>query len=291
MGSTDTLAEIIIHPDVENYIIEVDWQEVRNGDERLRAGIVQWFEDGHLILLKNHGLRVDYELLNSFKMPASETLRKLPYRRFLYPKPWKRDHRLAIFGAFGFDMRKYLWVRRQVKELNADLARLSQELFPNYRFLREQFSWRLLETPDTAAPLHIDFHSGGDMHYLRLFLNLDVQPRVWEISHRLDETVLRYHEDMDWPRLNALNADMFFNQTGDYLRNDVKDPCHVAKFHQGDLWLCDTRKISHGVLSGNRTVATHFWVDRQSMDDPSKRIEVQVANLRAKYGPQAKAAE
>ena len=68
MGSTDTLAEIIIHPDVENYIIEVDWQEVRNGDERLRAGIVQWFEDGHLILLKNHGLRVDYELLNSFKI-------------------------------------------------------------------------------------------------------------------------------------------------------------------------------------------------------------------------------
>jgi hypothetical protein len=38
-------------------------------------------------------------------------------------------------------------------------------------------------------------------------------------------------------------------------------------------------------------VATHFWVDPQSMDVPSKRVESRVANFRKTYGKQARAAE
>ena len=281
------MAEFVIHPDVENYIVEVEWPDIRDGDDSLRRQLVSWFEDGKLILLKNHGLDIDYELLNSFELPHSENLRKLPYNRLLYPKLWKADQRRAIFGSFGMNAPKYFRVRNEIKRVNASLQKRTRDVFRDYRFLREQYSWRLLNTPETTHTLHIDFHSGGDMHYARFFLNIDSEPRVWEVSHRLDEVVRRFHDELDWRELNKLSADQFYTMVGNHLRKRGGAPCHQASFQQGDLWLCDTRTISHGVLSGHRMVATHFWVDPQSMDEPSKRVESRVANFRKTFGAQA----
>jgi len=284
------MTEIILHPEVENYIVEWDWQEVRTGGEALRAELVAAFEDGKLILLRNHGLEVDFELLNSFELPRSEKLRKLPYNRLIYPKLWRADHRLAVFGTFGLDLSKYLKVRREIKRVNRALKALTQDVFTEYRFLREQYSWRLLDTPVTIHPLHIDFHSGADLHYARFFLNIDSEPRVWRISHRMDEVVRRHHDDMAWQELNELNPDMFCDTVGNHLRDKTPAPCHEVRFAQGDLWLCDTRTISHAVMSGRRMVATHFWVDPESMAVPSKRVQCRVAALRETYGRQPRVA-
>ena len=284
------MADVSLNSVVENYIVEVDWLRDSAKHSDLRQRIVSWFEDGKLILLRNHPLIIDYDLLNSFEVPNQEAFRELNHHRLLYPKLWKSNRRRAILGTFGLNLTKYLRVRAEVQRVNAGLKRMTQDLLPGYRVLREQYSWRFLPTDQRVHPVHLDgFHGHGDQHYVRLFLNLDREPRVWHVADRLATVVHRDHAELDWAHLASLDGDEFCNHIGYHMRRKGKPPCHEIAFQQGDLWLGDTRKIPHGVVSGHRVVATHFWIDPASMADSSKRIDAQVATLKEHYADTAAA--
>lgn len=285
------MAEVLLNPDVENYIVEIDWLRDRAKHSDLRRQIVSWFEDGNLILFKNSPLTIDYDLLNSFEVPNVEAFRELNQRRLLYPKLWKAKRRRAILGAFGLNLRHYLRVRAEVKRVNAGLKSMIQEVLPDYRVLREQYSWRFLPTDQRVHPVHLDGHQGhGDQHYVRLFLNLDREPRVWRVADRLETVVRRDHAKLDWSYLAGLDGDTFCNEIGYHMAREGEIACHEIAFQQGDLWLGDTRKIPHGVVSGHRVVATHFWIDPASMADPSKRIDAKVATYKERYAAPVAAA-
>ena len=287
------MAKITLNPAVDDYVVEIDWGPSPGLAAETRELVLSSFEDGKLIVFRNHPLKVDYALLNSFELPDDEGLRKLSYRRLLYPWPWRTESRRAILGAFGGNLAQYLRVRAEIQRVNEGLSALCDEIFPGYRVLKKQYSWRFLPTDLGVHPVHLDSYGGhGELHYVRLFLNLDVAPRVWRVADRLDTIVRRDHAELDWDALSGLSDDRFcFEINRHVARQGAEIPTHEAAFEQGDLWLCDTRKIPHGVVAGHRMVATHFWVDPASMADPSKAIDPTVAAYIAEYGAVATAAE
>ena len=286
------MAVLTINPDVENYIHEIDWEVGQTDFEEMRQQIVSLFEDGQLVILKNHPIKIDVDLLGSFEVPNTKRYRELSYKQLLFPKLWKARDRGVMFGTFGLDVAKYLRVRAEVLRVNQGLLRLLGIIFPSYRVEREQYSWRFLSTDYSVHPLHLDaFGSDEDRHYVRFFLNLDRAPRVWRVSHRLDEMIRRHYQERRWGRFTDMPANQFCDIVNDCFRENPQVPCHEVKFEQGDLWLLDTRTVPHGVLAGNRMVATHLWIDPQSMENPAKRLDARVAALHARLGGTAQAAE
>ena len=286
------MAVLTINPDVKNYVHEIDWKAGQTGFEEMRQQIVSLFEDGQLVILKNHPITVDIDLLGSFEVPNTERYRELSYKQLLFPKLWKARDRGVMFGTFGLNVGKYLKVRTEVLRVNRELRRLLATIFPDYRVEREQYSWRFLSTGYFVHPLHLDsFGSDEDRQYVRFFMNLDQQPRVWRVSHRLDEMMERFYRERNWDRFAEIPANQFCEKANEYIIDNPDVPCHEVSFEQGDLWLVDTRTIPHGVISGNRMVATHFWIDAQSMADPAKRLNARIAALHARLGGTAQAAE
>ena len=286
------MAVLTINPEVKNYVHEIDWKAGQTDFETMRQQIVSLFESSQLVILKNHPITVDVDLLGSFEVPNTERYRELSYKQLLFPKLWKARDRGVMFGTFGPNVGKYLRVRAEVLRVNRELRRLLGTIFPDYRVEREQYSWRFLSTGYFVHPLHLDtFGSNEDRQYVRFFMNLDRQPRVWRVSHRLDEMMERYYRERDWGRYTEMPANQFCDKVTDYFRENPDVPCHEVSFEQGDLWLVDTRTIPHGVISGNRMVATHFWIDPHSMADPAKRLDTRIAALHQRLAGAAQAAE
>lgn len=286
------MAEVTLNPEVENYIHEIDWQAGQANFEEMRQRIVSLFEDGQLVVLKNHPLAIDFDLLNSFEIPNIERYRELRWQQLVFPKVWRARDRRMIFGAFGLSIMKYLRVRAEVLRVNKGLRNLFGQIFPSYRLEREQYSWRFLNTGYFVHPLHFDaFGSDDDLQYVRFFVNLDRAPRVWRVSHRLDEMLERHYEEREWGRYADMAPNRFCDIVCDYLREHPDMPCHEVSFQQGDLWLVDTRTVPHGVVSGHRMVVTHYWIDAQSMADPSKRLDARVERFHQRAAGAAQAAE
>ncbi len=279
------MADVKLNPKVANYIVEFDWASVGTDKGPSFRDIVRHYEAGDLILLNNVPLGVDYEFLNRIVVPDLEGARKLSHKSFLYPKLWNSSERRLLFATFGFNLADYWRFRAQVLHLNRRVAELTHQIFSSYRFFKEQFSWRFLPTDLGVHPLHIDtFGSNEDHQYVRFFVNLDREPRVWKVSHRLEEVAEQVYRQEGWERHASLSANEFCNIASRYCYEQENPDCHIVSFAQGDVWLCDTRKISHGVVSGHRLMATHFWADPQSMQDPSKRLDPVVEKIHAKHG-------
>ena len=53
------MALLTINPDVENYVHEFDWKAGQIDGEEMRREIVSRFEDGQLVILKNHPIKIE----------------------------------------------------------------------------------------------------------------------------------------------------------------------------------------------------------------------------------------
>ena len=54
---------------------------------------------------------------------------------------------------------------------------------------------------------------------------------------------------------------------------------HSIAFEQGDIWLADSRLISHQIYQGNRAAIYMFHIKPESMHDPEMRFNRRIARL------------
>lgn len=87
------------------------------------------------------------------------------------------------------DMALATYLQSQIASFAMQLRLGLRRLFPKYLSLvEESITWRLTETVD--EPMHFDFFDEGkpmrpewrDRHRLKLFINIDSQPRTWHVS-------------------------------------------------------------------------------------------------------------
>jgi len=285
------MPHITLHPALDNFIVAYDWPGLM-ADAGRRGALIDDFESGRVVVIGNHSIRPDYDLLNRFALP-DDRVRKLGDRFLTVPRLHRRADRTFLLQQFAHRPLFYLRLRREVLRVSADLNRLADALFPDYRFVRREVSWRF--SPTGPEEMHIDsFGRDDDRQYVRFFLNVDSEPREWAVGPRLDELTARYYETAGLADLKDRSGNAYCRAINRHVY-DGPDGAGMARhrisFRQGELWLCDSRLVSHQIVRGRRLVATHLAALPEGMRDPSRRVDARVAAYHAAWSDDRQAAD
>lgn len=275
------VADIELNPRVADRFVHLDWRDEKDDPEGFRTTLMQRYEAGDVLILRNAPFQIDLDLLNRVSLPSGKQFQKLADTTFRVTSLCRADPRKVFRAAFGNDVLLYLRFRREVDRVSACLRDFARDVFRPYRYLKQGVSWRFTKT--TQEGLHVDyFRKDEDLHYVRIFINVDKQPRVWTLSHSLEELIRRHYDEAGLGEVRHAPS----NKVCSRLNKRVFDPMnkyapgtmdrHFAHFAPGDVWLCETRLNSHEIYSGHRMVATGFYVDPTSMLNPAERVDARV---------------
>jgi hypothetical protein len=183
----------------------------------------------------------------------------------------REDHPLlAMFGSLN----EALYFQRQVTAFNAGLRHGLAVLFPRYLSLQEaNITWRLFETVEEG--LHLDAFAKGaplppqarSLHRLKLFINIDAEPRRWRTSYDLAGVLRAARGVLPDELPNDLNV---VNDLIDRFRALDDLPCHRIAYPTLSAVLANGETVAHEVVYGRRVVAGEFFCQRSDMLSPAR---------------------
>lgn len=286
------MATIIRDPLVEDHILDLAVES--DGD---CAEVRRRYEEGYLILLRDVRFDLDFGFLNSLDFDVDgppEFLRKI--------KKYGGDKIAALDAAstspldqfvfrsvFDGDVGKLIYFKEQVDSGNSQSDALYARLFPRYVPTRRVHTWRLTSTK--FENLHWDnFGIPEPFQQVRIFTNIASSPRLWRTSHRIDQFAASVYQERclaDFAGKIGDDLNRFLNKAA---LGGMKTPCldrmpkHHIAFEQGEVWLCETRIVSHQIYHGERAFAAMYFSDPQTMDRPELTFDARIANLHDTFG-------
>jgi hypothetical protein len=291
------MAVIERHPDVEDYFVELSLADVRS-----RGGVADIFEEGRVILLKDYRLDFDFDALTalsksteSVEDPAlRKKLKKMTAPLFFDgDAPVEKNGRLifrepvrqAIYDIIcRGDPGTFDRASQALKSAHEELLRLFDVCFPDYESFRVVPSIRLTQT--LFENLHWDNHSiDDDFHQARIFTNLDVRPRIWHVGHRFPDWVRMHYDEYDLGRFAGKDPNLLIDFiTGEILGGTRKtwmdnEPRHRIAFQPGEVWLGESRLISHQIYYGESAMVYMWFVNAASMTNSSNRFNQRVERI------------
>lgn len=291
------MALIERHPDVEDYFIEMSLPEIAS-----RGGVADLVEEGQLVLIKDFRMDFDFEVLTQLTKNTDKiedrairkALKKLeaPYF-FTGERPVEKGDRLifsdpvrqAIFDVMcRGDKDLFERAAEALRQSHAFAQRVFESAFPQYEPFRLVASLRLTRT--LFENLHWDDHAiDDDFHQARVFANLDTRPRIWHVSHRFPEMIRRLYDEHDLGRFAGKDP----NEMLGYINRDVlggtqvkwKDqlPRHRVAFDPGEVWLGESRLLSHQIYYGESAMVYMWFMRASCMADPRNRFNLQVEEV------------
>ena len=302
------MALIERHPDVPDYIVEMSLPEIAS-----RGGIADLFEEGQLILIKDYRLNFDFGALQALSKSTDaitdkdlrRRLKKLTSPYFFDGEaPRERRGRLifadpvrqAVFDILcRGDRDIFERAARALRYSHDETLRIFDVCFPGYDPFRFIPSVRLTRT--MFENLHWDNHSiDDDFHQARIFANLDSRPRIWSISHRFTDWVRDHYDQYDLSRFAGKDPNLMLDFIGSsVLGGTVKtwmdrEPRHRVAFDPGEVWLGESRLISHQIYYGEAALVYMWFVSVDSMANPSNRFNARVDAVHQQMQAQATAA-
>ena len=264
--------------EVEDYILVLDEHEDALGYQRTYGdAIAEAYEDLKVIVLPSLAIDADLDFLNAIAFPpqfkkisAGDGIGDSLFERNGKQILRKSDHPVNLIAE---DLRPAAMINHQIASVFAQLRVIVRQLFPAYRTLREgTLTWRF--TPTGPEVTHFDGYAPESRFYTRehrikFFLNLDHDPRVWGLTHRIDK-ILRDHRAIFPDRLpDHLNEVARIATEWPGLQDM---PHHELHYPQLSLVLGNAEAIGHQVRYGNRMVAGEFFIEPEDMLDPSKSV-------------------
>ena len=291
------MALIERNPDVADYIVELSLSEIA-----ARGGVADLFEGGHLILIKDFRLDFDFGALAALsKSTESITdpelrrkLKKVTAPSFFEGKPPQQvagelifadPVRQAIYDTLcRSDRETFDRAARALRYSHDEALRIFEICFPGYEPFRFIPSVRVTRT--LFENLHWDNHSiDDDFHQARIFANLDSRPRIWSISHRFPDWVRDHYREHNLHRFAGKDPNLML----DYIAGSVlggtrntwmdNEPRHRVAFDPGEVWLGESRLISHQIYYGEAALVYMWFVKVSSMASPANRFNKQVEEL------------
>jgi hypothetical protein len=282
------------HPAVEDYFTELSLGEIAE-----RGGVADIFEEGRVVLLKNYRLDFDFGALaalsKSTESVADPALRKklkkmtaplffegdAPVRkagRLLFRDPLRQ----AVFDVICHgDEDTFERAARALESAHQELLRLFDICFPAYDSFRLVPSIRVTRT--LFENLHWDNHSiEDDFHQARIFANLDTRPRIWHLGHRFPDWIRMHYDEYDLGRFAGKDPNLLIDfVTGEVLGGTRKtwmdnEPRHRVAFDPGEVWLGESRLISHQIYYGEAAMVYMWFVNAASMADAENRFNNRV---------------
>lgn len=290
------MAVIDRHPDVSDYIIEISLKDVM-----ARRGIADLFEGGHLVILKDYRLNFDFQALLGIARSVADVdlemrrrLKKLVATSF-----FEGDKPKGLFGRANFsdslrqaiydkichgDRQTFNRVSRALESAHKEALQIFAACFPDYEPFRFIPSLRLTRT--LFENLHWDNHSiDGDFHQARLFANLDTRPRIWNVSHRIPDWIRSFYDEHDLGRFAGRDPNLLI----DYVTGTVfggtqstwmdHQPRHRIAFDPGEVWLGESRLISHQIVYGESAMVYMWFVQTGSMSNPDNRFNNRIEEV------------
>jgi hypothetical protein len=123
-----------------------------------------------------------------------------------------------------------------------------------------------------------------------MFVNLDSVPRIWNTGFTLEELLDRFGHVLTDRELAETGPGLlcrYLNQrVYGGLSNAGRDgqPRHTAFFEPGDVWMVDSRKVSHQIFYGRRALSVDYWAAPESMARPEKYYLRAVEDYRLRRG-------
>lgn len=295
------MALIERHPKVKDYILELDLREIE-----ARGGVADLVEQGHVVIVKDFRLDFDFHLLTRLAKTLDgiddeairRKLKKLEATHFFEGEPpvvarngslkFKSSLRQALFDVICKGDRELFTKASSGLKASHDAAvRVFECAFPGYEPFRLIPSLRLTRT--LFENLHWDNHSiDDDFHQARVFANLDVRPRIWHVSHRFPDIMRLLYEKHDLGRFAGRDP----NELIDFITDKVlggmdrkwldRLPRHKIAFEPGEMWLGESRLVSHQIYYGEAALVYMWFVRTQSMANPDHRFNVQVERAHQK---------
>ena len=291
------MALIDRNPQVRDYFVELTLPEIE-----ARSGVADIFEEGNLILIKDYRLDVDFDALAALSKSTDaiedpdlrKKLKKLTSPYFFEGKaPVDKDGRLtfsdnvrqAIYDVMcRGDRETFDRASRALKHAHDEALRIFGICFPQYEQFRFIPSVRLTRT--MFENLHWDNHSiDADFHQARIFANLDRRPRLWNVGHRFPDWVRKFYHEHDLGRFAGRDPNLLIDYvTGSVLggtRNTWmdKEPRHRVAFDPGEVWLGESRLISHQIYYGEAAMVYMWFVQPASMANADSRFNQRISEL------------
>ena len=291
------MAIIHRHPEIEDYFVQMTLPNIAE-----RGGIADIFEEGRLIILSDY--RMDFESSTLAKISKSiggigdrdlrKRIKKLSGTQFFEGElPVRRNGRLA----FGDPVRQALFdhvcrgdeevfkgAAASLKRAHEEILRIFEICFPQYEPFRIVPSLRLTRT--FFENLHWDNHSiDDDFHQARIFANLDARPRIWNVGRLFTDWARQFYWEHDLGRFAGKDPNLMIDYiTGSVLGGTRKawldtEPRHQIAFEPGEVWLGESRLISHQIYYGEAAMVYMWFVKPASMANPSNRFNKRVERL------------
>jgi hypothetical protein len=157
------------------------------------------YESGDVVLFENHGLRIAQDDLGflqglTFSPFDDNYVKKAKMRALTAPLAGEAYKYHPLGRLFGESQRgQAARLQKIVIDVTKQLREYVAGFFPNYRIVGDDgVTWRL--TPTVSEEIHYDSYGGkdGELHYVRLFVNIDTHPRLWGIGSRVDTAMRTY---------------------------------------------------------------------------------------------------
>lgn len=260
--------------DLPDYFVDIDFSpEVRNSGA-LDRQVAEAFEDGKCICFKNWTVDFDRAFFNGLDLHENRAAKKL--------KSVVNDDGTIDPTLLGAQLEKCAKDDATIEEFPLQAARISAQvtpiinrIFAHCTFLDRRLVWRMSET--IHENLHIDVYKNEMTDFqIRMFVNLDVVPRIWQTGYTLEGMLEKFGHLLTDEELATLGATALCKLLNYRLYGDLPDagkdgqPRHTAFFHPGEIWMVDSRRVSHQIFYGRRALSLDYFATQDSVLDPSK---------------------
>lgn len=300
------MALIELHPDVDNYIVQLSLSEITR-----RGGVADLVESGNVVIIEDFRLDFDFAAIEQLSRTIDSIededlrwkLKKLEAPQFFQgSKPrrsWGRrvyadPIRQALFEVLCEGNGKVFdRAARALESAHEQALQMFERCFCGYQAYRLIPSVRLTRT--LFENLHWDDHSiDDDFHQARVFANLDTRPRIWNLSHRVSAIMERLYEEHDLSRFAGRDPnEMLFYINSSVLGGSSRKwmdqlPRHRIAFDPGEVWLAESRLISHQIYYGEAALVYMWFVKASSMRNPDKRFNAIAEQVHARMAAAGK---
>ncbi len=290
------MAAIERHPDVPDNIFALEPHDTISDYARTYGDeIARQYENYNIIYIPRFPLSIDLPMFQALNVPDS--LAKLGVLNGIEDSVYTRNGAEIAFNRnhFLYQLVKSEsvagYLQHQIRTCNDQMREALRILFPRYHSLScGNITWRLTDTPKSI--MHIDHFNTDEAtrdsvdrnHKIKVFINIDVEPRRWRTSFTLPEILARYQPQLSRvlpPRRNLIAwrcADL------DLLKNA---PAHEVAYPLMSAVIVNADVVSHQVISGKRVIAGEFFCEERDMLDPSKQPQTCLPGWFKDYGYEA----
>jgi hypothetical protein len=264
--------DLFVNPHLPNYFVNAS--DVTSAASA--RDYVAEYEEGKVIIFPNLNADIDVDFWSSLDLDAYPSLKKYSFHLGAEDEcdPAQQAHRLA---GQGLDRELALQLAATLCATLATLLPIYHSFFSGYEFDRDKKKvvWRLNTIMNEN--MHVDtYREENEQHFARMFVNLDRQPRIWQTSWPIDDMVRRLHGRIAPDRLRSMTRGEIWGEInrstfGKSSREWWDDqPRHVAYFRPGDIWIVDSRQVSHQIFYGRRALSIDFSLPRERMKNPER---------------------